>query len=95
MLKYQPLHGRILVKVDLPEEMTKGGIIIPDNAKEKPLTATVHAVAKGRFIGKHFIPLQIEPGMKVLLQKYAGDEIVLDGEQYLSVHEDHVLGICL
>jgi chaperonin GroES len=93
-MNVRPLRDRILVKRLEEQEQRIGGIIIPDTAKEKPQTAKVVAVGKGRVNdeGKVF-PLDVKIGDYVLIGKYAGTDIKLDGEEYLIVREDEVLGI--
>ena len=93
-MKFRPLHDRILVKRVEEETKTKGGIIIPDTAKEKPIEGKVVAVGKGR-IGEDgkTIPLEIKKGDRVLFGKYGGTEVKVDGEEYLIMREDDVLGI--
>ena len=93
-MKIQPLHDRILVKRIDEEEKTKGGIIIPDTAKEKPQEGKVIAVGKGRVLddGKVQDPA-VRKGDKILFSKYAGSEIKLDGEEHIIIREDDVLAI--
>jgi chaperonin GroES len=93
-MKIRPLQDRVIVlRVD-EEEKTKGGIIIPDNAKEKPQEGKVVAVGKGKVgdDGK-LQPLDVKKGDKVLFGKYAGTEIKLDGEDHLIMREDDILGV--
>lgn len=94
MTKIRPLGDRILVKRIKEEENTKGGIIIPDTAKEKPQEGKVVAVGKGKLNedGK-LIPLEVKAGDKILFGKYSGSEIKLEGEEHLILREDDVLGI--
>ncbi len=92
-LKIRPLHDRILVKRISEEEKTKGGIIIPDTAKEKPQEGKVVAVGPGRVEDGKTIPVSVKPGDRVLFGKYAGTEIKLDGEEHLILREDDVLGV--
>ena len=91
-MKLRPLNDRILVKRVAEEEKTKGGIIIPDTAKEKPAEGKVVAVGNGRIgdDGKR-IPLEIKKGDRILFGKYSGQEIKVEGEEYLIVREDEVL----
>ena len=90
----RPLRDRILVKRVEAEEQRVGGIIIPDTAKEKPLTAKVVAVGNGRVNDKGRVcPLDVRAGDYVLVGKYAGTEIKLDGEEYLILREEEVLGV--
>lgn len=93
-MKIKPLHDRILVKRVEGEEMTKGGIIIPDSAKEKPAEGEIIAVGEGRVSedGK-VTPLAVKAGDKVLYSKYAGTEVKIEGEEFLMMREDDVLGI--
>ncbi len=89
-----PLHDRILVRRLEEAETIRGGIIIPDSAKEKPQEGEVISVGKGKSNdeGKLF-PLDVKPGDRVLFGKYSGTEIKLDGEEYLIMREEEVLGI--
>ena len=93
-MKIRPLQDRILVKRVEEEEKTKGGIIIPDTAKEKPQEGRVIAVGGGK-VGEDgkVRPLDVKKGDRVLFSKYAGTEITLDGEEHLIVREDDVLGV--
>jgi chaperonin GroES len=93
-MKVKPLHDRILVKRVEPEEKLKGGIIIPDTAKEKPLEGKVVAVGAGRLDddGKR-ISLEVKVGDRVLIGKYAGTEIKIDDIEHVIVREDEVLGV--
>jgi len=90
----RPLADRILVKRIEEEERTKGGIIIPDTAKEKPVQGKVIAVGKGKVAedGK-LIPLEVKAGDKVLFGKYAGTEVKIDGEEQVIMREDDILAI--
>ena len=93
-MKVRPLHDRVLVKRLEEQEQRIGGIIIPDTAKEKPQQAKVVAVGRGRVNedGKT-IPLDVKAGDHVLVGKYSGTEIKLDGEEYLILREDEILGV--
>ena len=93
-MKLRPLHDRILVKRLEEEQKTKGGIIIPDTAKEKPMEGEVVAVGNGKMgeDGK-LIKLDVAKGDKVLFSKYAGTEVKIDGVDYLIMREDDILGI--
>jgi chaperonin GroES len=95
-VNFVPLHDRILVRRVEEKETTKSGLIIPDTAKEKPQDGEVLAVGKGKIKddGK-FVPMQVKPGDRVLFGKYAGTDIILDGEDYLIMREEEVLGINL
>lgn len=90
----RPLHDRILVRRMAEEEKTAGGLFIPDTAKEKPQKGEVVATGKGRISedGKT-MPLEVKAGDKVLFNKYAGSELKLNGEEYLMMREEDVLGI--
>jgi chaperonin GroES len=93
-MKVRPLRDRILVKRVEEEEQRVGGIIIPDTAKEKPQQGKVVAVGKGRVNDKgEVFPLDVKEGDVVLFGKYAGTEIKLDGEEYLIMREEEVLGV--
>ena len=93
-MKIKPLQDRLVVKRIEEEEKTKGGIIIPDSAKEKPQEGKVVAVGDGKTLesGKK-APLTVKPGDKILFGKYSGTEIKIDGEEHLIMREDDVLGI--
>ncbi len=93
-MKIRPLQDRIIVKRIDEEETTKGGIIIPDTAKEKPQEGKVTAVGKGKLNedGK-LQPLDVKKGDKVLFSKYAGTEITIAGVDHLIIREDDVLGV--
>jgi len=90
----RPLADRILVKRSEEEERTKGGIIIPDTAKEKPVQGKVIAVGKGKVTedGK-VIPLEVKAGDKVLFGKYAGTEVKIENVDYLILREEDILGV--
>jgi chaperonin GroES len=92
-LKIRPLHDRVIVKRIEEEGKTKGGIIIPDTAKEKPQEGRIVAVGPGRHDDGKVIPLDVKAGDKVLFGKYAGAEIKLDGEEHLILKEEDILGI--
>jgi len=93
-VKIRPLQDRIIVKRIEEEEKSKGGIIIPDTAKEKPQEGKVVAVGKGKLNedGK-LMPLEVKVNDRVLFGKYAGTEIQLDGEEHLIMREDDILGV--
>jgi chaperonin GroES len=93
-MKIRPLYDRILVKRIEDKETRKGGIIIPDTAKEKPMHAEVVAVGKGKVNdeGKQ-LPLDVKKGDRVLIGKYAGTEFKVEDEELLMIREDEVLGI--
>ena len=93
-MKITPLQDRVLVKRLAEEEKTKGGIIIPDTAKEKPMEGKVAAVGKGRIKEDGtVVPLEVKAGDKILFSKYAGTEIKIDGEEHIIMREDDILGI--
>lgn len=93
-IKMRPLHDRILVKRAEEETKTKGGIIIPDTAKEKPLEGKVVATGHGKSLENGtVVPLEVKTGDKILFGKYSGTEIRIDGEEYLMMREEDVLGI--
>jgi chaperonin GroES len=93
-MKIKPLHDRILVKRIEEEEKTKGGIIIPDAAKEKPQEGKVVAVGDGKVLDNgQKAALQVKAGDKILFGKYSGTEIKIDGEEHLILREDDVLAI--
>jgi chaperonin GroES len=93
-MKIKPLGDRVLVKRIKEEDKTKGGIIIPDTAKEKPQEGKVVAVGKGKVAedGKLITP-EVKAGDKILFGKYSGSEIKLDGEEHVVLREDDILGI--
>ncbi len=93
-LKIRPLHDRIIVKRVAEEQKSKGGIIIPDSAKEKPQGAEVLAVGNGKVLedGKK-VALEVKVGDRILFSKYSGNEIKLDGEEYLIIREDDIQAI--
>ena len=92
-IKLSPLADRVLIKPTPKEEVSKGGIILPDTAKEKPQEGQIMAVGPGRLTedGKR-IAMEVKVGEKVLFAKYAGTEIKLDGEEYLIVRESDIMG---
>jgi len=93
-MQIRPLHDRLIVKRLEEEEKTKGGIIIPDSAKEKPIEGKVIAVGEGKLNkdGKK-IPLDVKKGDRILFAKYAGTEVKIDGEEHLMMREDEILAI--
>jgi len=95
IMKIRPLYDRVVVKrLENQENTTSGGLFIPDSAKEKPQEGEVAAVGKGKRLedGK-VVPLDVQPGDRILFGKYSGSEIKIDGEEYLIMREDEVLGI--
>ena len=93
-MKFRPLHDRVLIKVLDSEEKTKGGIIIPDTAKEKPQEAEIVALGTGKKDedGKA-IPFLVKKGDKVLISKYGGTEVKVNDVEYQLVREDDILGV--
>ena len=93
-MNVRPLYDRIVVKRTEEKEQKIGGLFIPDNAKEKPQEGEVVAVGKGKRLddGK-LVPLDVQVGDRILFGKYSGSEIKLDGEEYMIMREDEVLGI--
>ena len=93
-MKIRPLQDRVIVKRIAEEEKTKGGIIIPDTAKEKPQEGKVVAAGKGKVNedGK-VVPLDVKVGDKILFGKYSGTEIKIDGEEHLIMREEDILGV--
>ena len=93
-MQVRPLHDRVLVKRVSEEERSKGGIIIPDTAKEKPVQGEVIAVGQGRVNedGK-LRPLDVKKGDRILFGKYAGTEIKIDGDEFLMMREEDILGV--
>lgn len=93
-MKIRPLQDRVIVKRLAEEERTKGGIFIPDTAKEKPQQGEVVAVGKGKVAddGK-LVKLDVKKGDRILFSKYAGTEVKIEGEDHLIMREDDILGI--
>ena len=93
-MNLRPLHDRILIKRIEEKEAVKGGIIIPDTAKEKPQEGEVIAVGNGKKTEEgNIIPLDVKAGDRILFGKYSGAEIKMDGQEYLILREEEVLGI--
>ena len=94
-MNIQPLHDRVIVKRVDEEQTTKGGIIIPDTAKEKPQEGIITAVGSGRIEGEgdKKIPLDVKKGNRVLFSKYAGTDITIDGEEHLIMKEEDIIAI--
>ena len=90
----RPLHDRILVRIIEEQETVRGGIIIPDTAKEKPQQAEVIAVGNGKMLetGER-VAITLKAGERILFGKYSGSEIKVDGEEYLILREDEILGV--
>lgn len=93
-MKIRPLHDRIVVQRTEEASKTKGGIIIPDTAKEKPAEGQVIAVGKGRIAddGK-VVPMELKVGDRILFSKYGGHEVKIDGEEFLIMSQDDVYGV--
>ena len=93
-MAFRPLGDRVLVKRVEEESKTKGGIIIPDSAKEKPLEATVVAVGNGKILEDGKVrPMDIKAGDVILFSKYSGTEIKIEGDEHLILREEDVLGV--
>jgi chaperonin GroES len=93
-MKIRPLHDRVIVKRIEEEEITKGGIIIPDTAKEKPSEGKIVAVGKGKLLDNGKMQaLEVKKGDKVLFGKYAGTDVKIDGEEHLIMREDDIIAI--
>jgi chaperonin GroES len=93
-LKFRPLHDRVVVRRVESEEKTKGGIIIPDTAKEKPQEGEVIAVGPGgRDESGKLIPIDVKVGDRVLFGKWSGTEVKIDGEEYLIMKESDIMGV--
>ena len=93
-MKTKPLHDRLIVRRLNEEEKTRGGIIIPDSAKEKPLEGEVVAVGSGKLLKDgRLLPLEVKKGDRILFGKYTGNEIEVEGEEFLIIREEEVLGV--
>jgi len=92
-MNVKPLGDRVLVQAVEQEEVKKGGIIIPDTAKEKPQEGKIVAVGAGKYEDGKLIPMNVKKGDRVLISKYGGTEIKVDGKDYLIMREDDILGI--
>ena len=93
-MKFRPLQDRLLVKRVEAEEVSKGGIIIPDSAKEKPIEGIVIAVGNGKVLENGNVrSVDVKVGDKILFGKYAGTEIKVDGTEHIILREDEVLGV--
>jgi chaperonin GroES len=93
-MKIRPLHDRILIRRIEEQETVRGGIIIPDTAKEKPQEGEAIAVGNGKILENgQRVPLDVKAGDRILFGKYAGSEIKIEGEEYLILREDEVLGV--
>ena len=93
-MKFRPLHDRVVIRRLLAEDKTKGGIIIPDSAQEKPQEGEVVAVGVGgRDEGGKLIPVEVRSGDKVLFGKWSGSEVKIDGEELLIMKESDIMGV--
>ncbi len=93
-MKIRPLQDRIIVKRVQEEEKTKGGIIIPDTAKEKPIEGKVIAAGNGKVLEDGKVrPLDVKAGDRILFSKYAGTEVKIEGEEHLIMREEDILGV--
>ncbi len=92
-IKIQPLADRIVVKVLEAEEVSRGGIVLPQTAQEKPQQAEVIEVGKGKVSDGKVIPPEVKKGDKILFGKYSGTEITIDGKEYLILKEEDILAI--
>ena len=92
-MNLKPLGDRIIVKALKSEDKTKGGIVLPDSAKEKSQQAKVIAVGSGKVVGDKIVPLEVKKGNKILFGKYSGDEVKVGTEEYLIIKESDVLAI--
>ena len=94
MANIRPLQDRVIIKRVQEEEKTKGGIIIPDTAKEKPIEATVLAVGNGKVLEDGTVrKLDVKEGDRILFGKYSGTEVKIEGEDHLILREDDILGV--
>ena len=93
-MKFRPLHDRVLVQRIEETQKTKGGIIIPDTAQEKPQEARVIAVGSGRVLDDGTVrPVEVKKGDRILFGKYSGSEIKLDGEEHIILREEDILAV--
>ncbi len=93
-MKIRPLHDRVIVKRVDHEQKTKGGLYIPDTAKEKPIEGTVLAVGNGKILEDGTVrKLEVKKGNRVLFGKYSGTEVKIEGEEHLIMREDDILGV--
>ena len=93
-MELRPLHDRVVIKRLTEGEVKRGGIIIPDTAKEKPQEGEVIAVGSGKLLGTgERMPPEVKAGDRILFGKYSGSEVKLDGEEYLILKEDEILGV--
>ncbi len=94
MSQIRPLHDHVIVKQLAEEERTRGGIIIPDTAKEKPQKGKIISTGRGRLTDDGQVrPLEVKPGDEVLFRKYAGTEFKIEGEEFLMMREEDIFGV--
>jgi chaperonin GroES len=94
IMNIRPLHDRVIVKRTEEEQKTKGGLYIPDTAKEKPIEGTVLAVGNGKILEDGTVrKLEVKKGDRVLFGKYSGTEVKIEGEEHLILREDDILGV--
>jgi len=93
MVKVKPLGDRVLVKTLEPEEVSKGGIILPESAKEKPQEAKVVAVGPGKIEDGKKVEMNVKVGDKVIFARYSGDDIKIDGDEYTIIEEEKILAV--
>ena len=93
-MEFKPLHDRVLIRLIAPEKKTSGGVIIPDTAQEKPMEGEALAVGPGaRDEQGRLLPMDVQPGQRVLFGKWSGIEIKIDGEELLVVKESDIMGV--
>jgi chaperonin GroES len=93
MAKIRPLGDRVLVRPLEKEEITKGGILLPESAKEKPQEGEIVAVGSGKWVEGKLVPLDVKVGDKVIYSKYGGDELKIDGVEHKIMREDDILAV--
>ena len=93
MTKFKPIGDKILVRPLAAESVSKGGIVLPDTAKEKPQQGEVLAIGEGKYVDGKLVPLSVKPGQKVIFTKYGGDEIKMNNEELKIISESDVLAI--
>lgn len=92
-MNIKPLGDRVIIKVMESEETTKSGIVLPGNAKEKPMQGEILAVGSGEMVDGKKLPLEVKVGDKVIYSKYAGTEVKMDGAEYLVIKQSDILAI--
>lgn len=92
-MNIKPLGDRVIIKVMENEETTKSGIVLPGNAKEKPMQGEILAVGSGEMVDGKKLPLEVKVGDKVIYSKYAGTEVKMDGAEYLVIRQSEILAI--